>query len=109
MRSDGERADALRREHGKGPSISLSLRADAVTSLCPRASAASRISVISDSEFGLDGSNRKPNVAVAGTSSLSKLSRFDPSALAKKVTPVTLPLGRARLATSPTLIGSAPT
>ena len=41
-----------------------------------------------------------------GTTSCSSSSRFGPTSTFKLVTPVTLPPGRFRLATSPTLTGS---
>src|SRR5215813_6943440 len=44
-----------------------------------------------------------------GSSSCSSSSRFGASSRAKLVTPVTLPPGRLRLATSPTSTGSTPT
>ena len=42
-------------------------------------------------------------------SSRRRPSRFGPSSVVKKLTPVELPLGRLRLATSPTSTGSTPT
>ena len=109
MGGDGERVDALRNKLGEG-SIDFArafgrhdheLVSERIRAAC--------ISAVSGLAFGLDGSTRNPNVAAFGTSSRSKSSRFDPSALTRKLTPVILPPGRARLVTSPILIGSAPT
>ena len=47
-------------------------------------------------------------VVALGTSWRSSSSRFAPNTLAKKTTPVTLPPGRLRLATRPSLTGSPP-
>ena len=47
-------------------------------------------------------------MVAVGTASCSSSSRFDPSSTPNVVTPVTLPPGRARLATRPSLTGSPP-
>ena len=47
-------------------------------------------------------------VVAAGTSSCSSSSRFGPSSTPNEVTPVRLPPGRLKLATSPAWTGSAP-
>ena len=47
--------------------------------------------------------------AAAGTSSRSSSSRFAANSALRKLIPVTLPPGRARLATRPSLTGSSPT
>src|SRR5476649_2239047 len=49
-----------------------------------------------------------PIVLALGTIWLKNSTRFVPSVLIKKLTPVTLPSGRLRLATTPALIGSEP-
>jgi hypothetical protein len=49
-----------------------------------------------------------PIGAVLGTRSYNNSSRFATSCCTRKVTPVTLALGRLRLATSPTATGSTP-
>jgi hypothetical protein len=46
--------------------------------------------------------------AASGRNSRKSPRRFAPSSTEKKLTPVTLPPGGLRLATRPTLIGSAP-
>ena len=48
-------------------------------------------------------------MVAVGINSRSSSSRFGPSSVFKLVTPVTLPPGRARLATSPAATGSLPT
>src|SRR5262245_49548572 len=60
------------------------------------------------SEVGFAGLTRKPMTVVLGTSSRSNSNRFAARAVTRKVTPVTLPPGRLRLATRPRPIGSAP-
>ena len=47
-------------------------------------------------------------MVAVGTSSCSSSSRFGPTSTLKEVTPVRLPPGRFRLATSPTSTGSLP-
>ena len=49
-----------------------------------------------------------PSTAAPGASSLSSSSRFAINLLTKKLTPVTFPPGRLRLATSPNSTGSPP-
>ena len=55
---------------------------------------------------GLVGLTSTPMVDAAGTSSCSNSSRFAASSVVKMLTPVMLPPGRFRLATSPALTGS---
>src|SRR5262249_54775939 len=63
-----------------------------------------------NSEVGFAGLTRKPKIFALGTSSRSNSSRFAPSAVTRKVTPVTLAPGRLRLETRPSSwTGSAPT
>ena len=57
---------------------------------------------------GLSGFTRQATTPDPGTSSRSSSSRLAVSAPDKMVTPVTLPPGRLRLATSPSLTGSPP-
>src|SRR6516165_6203881 len=66
------------------------------------------VSVVWDSEVGFAGLTRKPTIFALGTSSRSNSSRFAPSEVTRKVTPVTLPPGRLRLETRPISTGSAP-
>src|SRR5262249_17293350 len=61
------------------------------------------VSVVWDSEVGFAGLTRKPTIFALGTSSRSNSSRFAPSEVTRKVTPVTLPPGRLRLETRPSL------
>ena len=56
----------------------------------------------------LVGLTRSATIFAVGTSSRSSSSRFGPSSVFKFATPVTLPPGRARLATSPATTGSDP-
>src|SRR5262249_60274914 len=60
------------------------------------------------SKGGLIGFTRKPIAAALGTVSCSSSNCLGNRLLAKKLTPVIFPPGRLRLATSPTLMGSAP-
>jgi hypothetical protein len=55
------------------------------------------------------GLTRTATRAVPGTSSRSNSNRFADKSIARKVMPVRLPPGRARLATRPRLTGSSPT
>src|SRR5215218_5419425 len=57
---------------------------------------------------GLVGLTRSTTAFAAGANSRSNSRRFRPSSVFRLVTPVTLPPGRARLATSPAAIGSLP-
>src|SRR5258707_14258112 len=66
------------------------------------------MSVSCASDSGLLGFTRQATLA-CGRSSRSSSSRFAVSAPERMVTPVTLPPGRLRLATRPSLIGSPPT
>ena len=61
-----------------------------------------------DSAFGLSGFTNMPIVAAAGTNSLSSSRRFATVKTTRKLTPVTLPPGRLRLATKPAPTGSKP-
>jgi hypothetical protein len=54
------------------------------------------------------GLTSNPIAVAAGTSPCSNSNRFEPSWLDKKLTPVTLPPGRLKLATRPSLTGSPP-
>ena len=60
------------------------------------------------SAFGLLGLTRTPTVVPAGASSCSSSSLFEISGTENRLTPVTLPVGRPRLATRPLSIGSEP-
>ena len=57
----------------------------------------------------LAGSTSTATRVAAGTSSRRSSSRFAANSLEKKLIPVRLPPGRARLATRPSLTGSSPT
>ena len=51
---------------------------------------------------------RNAIASAVGRSSCNSSTRFGPRTLRKALMPVTLPFGRLRLSTRPTLIGSAP-
>src|SRR5262249_30909739 len=72
-----------------------------------RGKLAHRTFLVSDSMFGLVGFTSRPTFAAAGTSSCSNSNSFGGSRLPRKLTPVTLPPGRLRLATRPNLTGVA--
>src|SRR5262249_24617602 len=57
---------------------------------------------------GTGGLTRSPMTVTEGSSWCSSSNRFGATSMFKLVTPVRLPLGWLRLATSPTLTGSAP-
>ena len=79
------------------------------TSICPPAvSAAFRRSLITNAVVALLGLASTANRVAPGSSSCNSPSCFGPSAPVMEMTPVTLPPGRLRLATSPTLTGSTP-
>jgi hypothetical protein len=70
--------------------------------------AAACTSLPSASVLALFGFTSIPMVVALGTSCRSSSKRFAPNWVAKKTTPVTLPSGRLRLATSPCATGSPP-
>ena len=105
---NAERADSILNERGEGclkVAIGPGLN-DRQSS--PSASAAACTSLVSAAAFGLIGFTRKPIEADLGSVSCSTSNCLGNRLLAKKLTPVTFPPGRLRLATSPTLMGSAP-
>src|SRR5262249_61297633 len=57
---------------------------------------------------GVCGPTRTAIVVALGTSWRSNSNRFAPNTALRKLTPVTLPPGRLRLATRPSLTGAAP-
>ena len=63
---------------------------------------------IGSRRLGLVGLTSTAMMVAVGTSSCSSSSRFGPSSTSKTVTPVRLPPGRFRLATSPSSTGSLP-
>ena len=77
-------------------------------SFSPSAAAAACVSLVSDSEAGFFGLTRSPITAAFGASSCSNSSRLGASVLYRKVVPVTLPPGRLRLETRPSLTASPP-
>jgi hypothetical protein len=89
-------------------SISLSLLAFRTWSCNPFVRAASCTSRMTRSAVALFGFISRAINPARGTSSDSSSSRLAVSSSAIKLTPVRLPPGRARLATSPSLTGSAP-
>ena len=74
----------------------------------PMMRAAASTSLTSGSAFGLFGFDMTAITAAPGIKSWINPSRFSANADARKLTPVTLPPGRLRLATSPSLTGSPP-
>jgi hypothetical protein len=76
--------------------------------LGPVTRTAACMSLNSISTFGLFGFTRKVITLVFGTNSRKNCSRFAPRSAAKFVTAVTLPPGRLRRATRPSLTGSLP-
>jgi len=74
----------------------------------PSARAAACTSVVSDWEAGFFGLTSKPITVALGTSSCSNSSRLGASVLYRKLVPVTLPPGRLRLDTRPSLTASPP-
>src|SRR5262249_61126838 len=72
------------------------------------AAAAARMSATKGSVIGHLGSTSAAMRMAPGSSSSSSPSSFVPVSLVRKLTPVTLPPGRLRLATSPSLTGSPP-
>ena len=88
--------------------MSRSLLTSRTMSCCPIACAAACTSLRSASVSGVFGFTSMAIVVALGTSWRSNSSRFAPSTPQKKITPVTLPPGRLRLATRPSLTGSPP-
>src|SRR5262245_532483 len=74
----------------------------------PNVFAAAGTSIPSNLLGGFSGFVSTANVVVLGTRSRNNSSRFAARGDVKKVTPVTLPLGRLRLLTSPGATGSPP-
>src|SRR5262249_28664998 len=72
------------------------------------AEAAARTSATKGLVMGQLGSTIAAMRTAPGTNWSNKSSCFAPTSLARKVTPVALPPGRLRLATSPSLTGSPP-
>ena len=85
----------------KAASISRSLVARTTTSCSPRVRAAVSVSFNSNPAFELLGFKRIAMTGAMGTVLCRSSSFLAASRLLKKVTPVTLPPGRFRLATSP--------
>ena len=73
-----------------------------------RAAGSTSLNVVS-AMAALVGLTSTATRAAPGTSSRSSSSRFAANSPLKKLTPVRLPPGRARLATRPSLTGSSPT
>src|SRR5262249_17784107 len=92
----------------KAGSMSLVELALTMTSVCPNASAAACASLVASSEVGSFGLTRKPSTAALGTSSCSNSTCLAAKSLSRKLTPVMLSPGWARLATTPSLSGSPP-
>ena len=88
--------------------MSRSLLTSRTMSCCPIACAAACTSLRSASVSGVFGFTSMAIVVALGTSWRNSSSRFAPNTPAKKTTPVTLPPGRLRLATRPSLTGSLP-
>jgi NitT/TauT family transport system ATP-binding protein len=94
----------------KADSISVGLLACKITTRTPRIGAAACTSLVSVSVWrGLAGLTSTAIVVAVGTNSCSTPRHFAISSTLMIVTPVRLPPGRARLATSPVLTGSGPT
>jgi hypothetical protein len=74
----------------------------------PMVRAAASTFRIVDPKSGLVGLTSTATRAAAGSNSCRSSSRFVANSSAKKLTPVRLPPGRARLATKPSLTGSSP-
>ena len=87
----------------RGPLLTSRMR-----SCCPSACAAACTSLRSASVLGMFGFTSMAIVVALGTNWRSSSNRFAPNTLEKKLTPVTLPPGRLRLATRPSRIGSLP-
>jgi len=93
----------------KATSRSRSVLALSTCSSIPSVRAAARIVfVVGSAMGGLAGLTRTASAVAEGTSSCRSWSCFDPTSTPRVVTPVTLPPGRGRLATSPSLTGSTP-
>src|SRR5262249_13179535 len=89
---------------------SRSVLADRIWSCSPRlAAAACRSREKPSARAGLVGSTSTAKIVALGSNSCNSSSRFGPNSAFKLVTPVRLPPGRFRLATSPTLARVAPT
>ena len=88
--------------------MSRSLLTSRTMSCCPTACAAATTSIRSASVLELFKFANTPIVVALGTSWRSNSKRFAPNTAAKKTTPVTLPPGRLRLVTRPSLTGSLP-
>jgi hypothetical protein len=101
-------APACRWTAAKAGSNSASVPAVITWSCPPTARAVSCISVVLITVFGLFGFTRKATVAAVGTSSQSSSSCFAISVKDNRLTPITLPPGRLRLATRPSFMGSLP-
>src|SRR5262249_29091893 len=92
----------------KAASMSRLLVAFWTMIVSPSARAAACTSVVSDWEAGFFGFTSKPITVALGTSSCSNSSRLGASVLYRKLVPVTLPPGRLRLDTRPSLTASPP-
>ncbi len=88
--------------------MSRSLLTSTTMSCCPIVCAAACTSLRSASVVGVSGFTSMAIVVALGTSWRSSSSRFAPNTPPKKLTPVTLPPGRLRLATRPFVTGSPP-
>src|SRR5262249_8327966 len=103
-----QRASPAFDERANAVSISALLRASTMMSCCPIVCAAPRTSLRSASVSGASGLTSTAIVVAAGTSWRSSSSRFVPNMPARKITPVTLPLGRLGLATRPAPVRAPP-
>ena len=92
----------------KAASRSFLVPALATITCCPRDRTAACSNAKCVLVIGLLGLIRMAIVVAVGTSSRSNSSRFGPSTPRISVTPVMLPPGRLRLATSPSSTGSPP-
>ena len=98
--SDHERAGS-QLDQGREDRIEVAFGAGMQEWSCsPRVRAAACRSLARISAEGLAGLTRSAMMVAAGTNSCSSSSRFGPSSTFNGVTPVTLPPGRLRLATS---------
>ena len=80
---------------------------DRASSCSPRVRAAACVSLDRVSAEGLVGLTSSAMAVAPGTNSCASSNSFAPSSTDKRVTPVRLPPGRLRLATRPSLTGSA--
>src|SRR5262245_52136429 len=88
--------------------MSRTVLTERISICCARAEAAARTSETKGSVMGHLESTSTPMRAAPGRNSCKSPSCFAPSSVEMKLTPVTLPPGRLRRATRPSLTGSAP-